>query len=90
MSAGRSGAVGVVAIEIAKAVTAQLGVKALPAQAQHFGGGGAIVVGQFERCLNAQPLDHVGCLAHKFLQRDAADEVGELFHRRCAAQPSAQ
>ena len=67
--------------EIAEAVAAQFGVKALAAEAEHFGRRGAVVVGQFQRRLDAQPLDEIGGFAHEVLQRHAADEVDELLDR---------
>ena len=54
-------------VEIAEAIAAELGIKTLAAEAEHFGGRGPVVAGQFERGLNAQPLDHVGRLAHEIL-----------------------
>ena len=55
-----------VAVEIAEAVAAQLGIEALAAQAEHFGGRRAVVARQFECGLDAETLDHVGRLAHQF------------------------
>ena len=72
--------------EVAQAVATQLDVEALPAEAEHLGGRGAVVAGQLQRRLDAQPLDHVGRLAHQVLQRDAADQFGRRARRSGAGR----
>ena len=92
LTVGISLVLGLVVVEIAEPVAAQLGVKALAAEAEHLGGGGAVVAGQFERRLDAQALDQIGGLAHQVLQRHAADEFGEMLdgaRQFAAAEPLA-
>src|SRR5450631_354891 len=61
--------------------SAKLDVKALSAEAEHFGGRGAVIASQLQRSLDGQLLDHVGGLAHKIAQWYSTNEFGQLRHR---------
>ena len=73
-----------VVFALAELMAAQLDVKRLSADAQHFGGGSTVVAGQFESCLDAHALDDVGRLADDVAQRRPADEALELSDARLA------
>src|SRR4051812_22185535 len=56
---------GAIGRQVAEPIAPQLDVKALPAEPKHLGGRGAVVAGQLQRRLDAEPLDHVGGLPHQ-------------------------
>ena len=56
----------------------ELGIEPLAAEAEHFGGRCAVVVGDLERGFDAEFLDQIGAVADDILERDAADKTCEF------------
>ena len=59
-------------------MSTKLDIQALAADAEDFGGRGAIVVGEFERGLDEVALHEIDGIANQIAQCDSTDERGEL------------